>query len=112
MGKGQKCPSGIERVNVKRIYKIIKKYKTYTIITLVRHSTENTIQVSKFKRIGFEKHGGFRWGRIGLLILFIYYHDLFHFIQIKITLRTVENSLCYLYILVISIGTHSFNHSV
>ena len=28
--------------------------------------TENTIQVSKFKRIGFEKNGGFRWGRIGL----------------------------------------------
>ena len=33
--------------------------------------TENTIQISKFKRIGFEKkkkkkkNGGFRWGRIG-----------------------------------------------
>ena len=28
--------------------------------------TENTIQISKFQRIGLEKNDGFRWERIGL----------------------------------------------
>ena len=37
--------------------------------------TENTIQVSKFKRIGFENNGGFRWRRIRKCI-FNYYSTL------------------------------------
>ena len=42
------------------------EHKCYHTGPSFNTGTENTIQVSKFKRIGFENNGGFRWGRIGL----------------------------------------------